>query len=314
MKRISFHAMAFCLMAILGLSSAWAENYSHTADCQGGTTCAADDDCDDCLDDCCCGGGGFVFDAEMLLWKYNRTDGTRVGTEGGPLGRGEHVNGNYNGAPRLTFGWIGDDGLGVRARWFEYTHDQLANEGAPSRLNVDTYSFDLEVFEKVSLNECWSFELSGGLRYNEFDETMRDGDEFRRNSFSGAGGVVGLQANRVAGNGQLYGRFRNAILMDDRYVQNTDFGAVPVQQDMILPEAVVGMTEISTGYEWTRNLSSGALLTLRAGYEWQMWHNYSSAFAGPISPIAGAVSGEAIFGGSSDVGFNGLTFSAGVEY
>lgn len=54
------------------------------------------------------------------------------------------------------------------------------------------------MFETVRLTDLWSVEVSGGLRYNHFDEQSHDaiplGD--RNNSFDGWGGVVGLEGRR----------------------------------------------------------------------------------------------------------------------
>jgi hypothetical protein len=345
MKRISFHWLAAAVaVVVLGTSPAWARDVLFTGylgeeeaeaavveaddDCYCG--CVTCDDCCDvgccdvgCCDGCGCGcgcgcGGGLcggccgaiVFDAELLFFKYQRAGGTRVGDAAG-----ERVFGDHEVAPRLTAGYIFGNGLGFRARYFEWDHLQSTLNANPIEyLDVDTYNIDLEVFEKFQVNRNWMVEISAGVRYNEFRETLRDQDEFRIHDFDGWGGIVGLEATRSLGRwGGLYARARGALMEGDKFVQNEDGGNQILETDFI-DDSTQGMTELAIGYEISRYFGR-SLVTFRGGYEWQNWFNYSSAFVGPVNPHAAAGdSPEEVFVGPADVGFNGWTLMLGIEY
>jgi hypothetical protein len=274
-----------------------------------GSAVTAGDGIDDCGKDactkgaCCDTAGGLIVEAEALWFKYARADGTSVGDS---LPGAEHVSFDYNLTPRLTVGWVSNSGLGVRARYFEYDQSEAADEGAPSALSIDTYTLDLEIFERICLNSCWDVELSGGVRYTDFEEIMQDAIDTRVNAIHGIGGIAALQANRSIGcMGSLYGRIRGALMADDKLTINDD----PTNADNIRPQlnAIQGMTELALGYELRRETSLGTL-TLRTGYEWQIWHNFSSEFVSVQSPD------DDVFAGPSDVGFHGFTLMAGLEY
>jgi hypothetical protein len=262
--------------------------------CTGCVTC--DSACDSC-DNCCA--SGVFFEMELLLLQYLRTEGLIVGDAAGAA---EQVPSSLEGAPRISLGYIGADGLGVRARYFEFHHQLEANE-ALSRLDVDTYTIDTELFERFNLDDRWDLEASFGARYVEFAETMRDQDaalELRHNLVHGFGLIGGVELRRQVCCGAIYGRFRQSILAEDRTRINTGSGT-----DTSL-DTVVGISEINIGYELSRNLSNGSLVYFRVGGEYQMWSNFSSAFDG--------VTGEAFWDGASDVGFAGLAFTGGLVY
>ena len=134
-------------------------------------------------------GGGIVFQAEALFFKYHRADGVRAGSYSNvPPDFTDDVNFDPEATPRLTLGYVFDNGLGFRGRWWKYDHQGAAVFPATGvAMNVDTYTLDLEVFENFELNDCWTAEISGGVRYNEFDETMLDPipPATRVNSFTG---------------------------------------------------------------------------------------------------------------------------------
>ncbi len=338
MKRFYLPALATLLAAFCFVAPASAQNFSlvgcdtsaccdGNGDCDGIGNLIGCDGCDGCDSACgacdsCCGGGigGSLYtEAELMFMKYDRADGVRVGKDAG-----EDVFGNYKTAPRLTVGWISDGGLGARIRYFEFDQGLASRNGGIEGLGVDTFTIDFELFEKVCLNKNWTLELSGGVRYNEFEELMTDSlapfgpnfivGEQRVNRFNGWGGVLGVQANRKIGRyGSVYGRMRGSIMADDKFVGNSiSLGGPPMGIGENLVDSTLGMTEIAIGYEYNRVLGNGSLLFARAGFEWQNWYNYSSSFAGPID-TPGPSLGESIFTGPADVGFHGFTISVGIE-
>ncbi|HUG66215.1 MAG TPA: Lpg1974 family pore-forming outer membrane protein [Pirellulaceae bacterium] len=316
MKRIFFVALLAGIVTSLGLSPTRAADYFNGGDdgkfvyddSKGGKGGVLDGICDST-----CGDGGFYGLAELMFMKYHRADGVRAGSFNNiPPATTDDVSFDYNATPRLTLGYVTDSGLGVRVRYWEY--DQVGTPDFPGTgvgMGVDTYNIDFEAFERVQVSDCWAFELSGGLRYNSFNETMTDPipPGARLNSFDGLGGIVGLEATRSLGRwGNLYGRTRFGILHDDKTVINVAGG---LTQAAILRDSTVTMTEIAMGYEWNRCTRNGSLLFARAGYEWQHWDNFSSSF----TPFTTTPPGNppAAFAGPSDVGFSGFVFALGLE-
>jgi hypothetical protein len=180
---------------------------------------------------------------------------------------------------------------------------------------VDTYTIDIEAFDRICLNEKWSFEISGGVRYNEFGESIfsepgTPNAATRLTYYSGWGGVLGLEAKRSLGCGSWYARARGAIMSDNKSVQYTQ-PSNGVDQNARLLDMTLGMTELSFGYEMSRILRSCTIVRARVGYEWQNWFNYSESYS-DMAMLFGALP-PGIVGGPSDVGFNGITFMASIE-
>jgi hypothetical protein len=254
----------------------------------------------DCADYCGCAARGVPYvELEFTYFRYHRADGLRVGDDA----PADDINpGRFEISPRLTLGYIGAGGLGIRGRYWEYNAQLAPNEGLPSALNIDTYTIDLELFERLAINDCWDFEVSGGVRYNSFDENFFDlvGEaETRTVGFDGFGLIGALEARRQMRLGAIYGRARLGILMDDKRLTNVGSGT----QDLL--DTTLGVTEIAVGYELSRTTARGSLLFARFGFEYQQWSNYSSNFD------SSAVEPENFWTGASDVGFAGMTFSLG---
>lgn len=257
--------------------------------------------CDPCSSDACCR-PRLLVEAEATLFRYYRANGVRVGDDA----PGDDVRFGWEGAPRFTLGYVTASGLGFRTRYWDFNQTAAAKEGLPSRLTVDTYTLDLELFESFALNNRWSVEFSAGVRYNDFQEKFFDvvGDtELRHNTFFGWGGILGVEVKRqLFCNGALFGRCRGALLMDDSLRSNIGSG------NERLLDTTRGVVELAMGYEYRRCLSNGAEVYGRIGAEWQHWVNYSSNFT------EGTTDPERFWTGSSDVGFMGMVVSLGLSY
>lgn len=249
----------------------------------------------DCLCESCCHQGGWTAGVEMTWFRYHRADGNRVGVVSG-ANDDDAVEFDFKQAPRVTLGYVSPDGMGVRARWWQFDQKQGANDVSKGSLGVDTYNIDIEIFEEIDLTPCASVELFAGMRYNDFDENFV-GDNATRilnvNS-STYGGVFGTQVNRIIQRGKLFARVRGAILMDDANVLNAS--DVVVRTDMIQ-----GMTEFATGFEVVQCTPYGSIRFM-LGAEWQHWFNYSTEFDTTTS------------GGPTDVGFGGITTGFSFDY
>ena len=280
--------------------------------CGNACGCGCGSCCDSCCNSCCETGGtcgcfepcchcpGLWASAELMWFRYHRADGVRVGTDE----VGDDAEFDFEITPRFTVGWVGEDGLGFRLRYWEFDHNADAIEDAGSRVSVDTYTFDFEVFDTFCLNRNWDLEIAAGIRYNEFLEVMADipGDnDLRFNSFSGFGGVASVELRRLVGtNGVVWVRARSAILMDDKDILND-----PGQgQQVRLLDVTVGMTELAFGYDYVTPLCDGSYAFVGVQAEWQNWYNYSSGFEDTED--------NEDFAGPSDVGFGGFGIRAGV--
>lgn len=260
---------------------------------------AGTDYCSDCcLPPCCeprCHNTGWVFSAEAIFFKFLKADGVRLGTESG-----DSVNGDYEITPRLTVGYVGPNGLGIRARWWEYDHEVGRGDDPDEFLAVDTYTIDLELFDTFCLNPYWTIELSGGFRYNEHDEVILDNTENRLADFQGIGGVAAVEVVRCMGRGSVFARARLAMLADDKFILNEDTNDDPPRLD-----STQGMVELALGYQYSRCLDNGALFYARAFVEWQNWYNYGES-------LLQNNNGDELNSGPTDVGFFGGGVSLGV--
>jgi hypothetical protein len=236
--------------------------------------------CDDC---CGCGGGWFV-DVEANLMRFSREGGDKLGRAF-----------NHEITPRVTVGYVGPSGLGIRARYWDFAH--TSKESMYSYLNVDTFNLDLELFRRCELCCSTTVEWSAGVRYNDYkiedkitnvDQVLAAWDEFQdlgynnwAEQFSGLGGVFGLKVNHCFWRGEFYGRARWSILhSDDERSQmqgywGDDGEAVMINGREAQAKDLIHMqTELAIGYEMKHCLCNGMVLSARVGYEWQYWDSY----------------------------------------
>jgi len=301
----SLAVVAACLLATrvdaqqLGISHTSGGIGSATGGCASGGCDTGYSGCDSCGGSLCsCDQSSLYFQYENTFFRYHRADGMRVGANE----PGEQVESDFEYAPRITLGYVGPSGLGLRVRYWEYDHDNPAFNNSPpgQYLDVNTYNFDTEIFEEIAVNGCTSLELSAGIRYNDFDETLVDSGVVNMNTtFAGWGGMLGLQVNRNVCRGALFARGRVAILMDDAQVIDDDNGGVN------LLDSTQGMSEIALGYRITTCVGRATLTSSIAG-EWQNWYNYSSNFSSGVIDTNAA--------GRGDVGFGGIVLSTTVQF
>lgn len=262
---------------------------------------------------------GLFGETEVVFLRYHRADGNRTGNYSlVPVIDTDDVDFDYQAAPRLTLGYRFASGIGFRARYFDYDADAPAVffDTVQASMNVDTYTVDMELFDTFRIGKKWSIELSGGVRYNEYKETMENFlpvAPIRENIFRGFGGVLGAEAQRSFGDfTSLYLRGRGSILTGDKEVNNGLDGQ-PAEA-VILTDTMNSVTELGAGLRYTRKVFNGhMLLNLSAGYEWQLWQNYSSAFS-TITSTPNFVATAPSFGGPADVGLHGFVLGAGLSF
>ena len=234
------------------------------------------------LDCCCCDSSSWYAGAEAVLFRFHEANGVQSADL-------LDASFDYEVQPRVTVGYESCDGMGARVRYWRYDDTEIAP--GPDPIEVDTYTIDLELYQKLDLCPCTTLEVFGGVRYNDFFFFRDDGgvaDDMHR--FRGFGGIVGVNATRSLGNHlSAYGGLRQIIMSGD-----ADFnGANNNEQDTIRP-----VTEISLGVRY-----DNCNWWLNVGYEWQNWANYVET--------AGLFNAD---NETSDIGFVGFVIGGGISY
>lgn len=250
----------------------------------------------------CCDRSGPFAEFDLLFLRYHRADGVRHGTAAG-----EADDFDFETSPRITLGYVGDDGVGARLRYWQYDHFQTLEVGAGTRgIGVDSYNLDFELFERFDLNCDWDVELSGGVRYSDQQEFMVDTAEadLRSNALNSAFGlIIGAEARRQISYGSLFARVRTAIVQGDKGVFNNDAGGL-AENDVILLDSTSAQLELAVGHELAYQTRSGAEVFGRYGLEWWQYDNVSSSFNGAL---------ETSLIGASDIGYAGFMFGFGIR-
>lgn len=185
-----------------------------------------------------CGCNTWTFGGDLLFLK-----GYQSGGAFGDL--------NFEAGFRFWATWQRPDGLGIRARYFDY--DQANGADA-----IDTDQFDLEVIDSFQLGCNWTLIVGGGIRY--MDLTTSVGDDFH-----GLGPVLTAELYRTINcNTQLYAITRYSILVDG----GTNAGG--------LQDPTISTLEMQLGIQRTRELASGALAFGRVGWEAQQYDDASA--------------------------------------
>jgi len=233
--------------------------------------------------------GGIIVATEMAFLKY--------GQEGGVAAfSGDTIDFGMELAPRFELGYVGSGGTGVRARYWMMQAD--ANDAGGSELDLDTFSFDMEILSQHRINSRTELEISAGLRYIDFRQLMTEeilGMDFT-NEFNGFGGTLGIEAKRDIGFGKLYAKARGSILMGDSDIRYRAIESPVVS--FHANDSVVGQGELGFGYELGMPLGDYAQLNLRLGAEWQLWSNIGIA-----DTAFGGVGNDDVL---EDAGFAGL--------
>lgn len=240
--------------------------------------------CDSCQGSCNNGCGGRWFgDVEATFLRYHRNDNLNTNDIF-----------NFAFAPRITVGYMNDDGFGIRMRYWGYNHTGTGNFNGvdPTDINVNTYNIDAELFQNVQLTEFTSVEFSGGIRYNDFNETVSQGGaQTQADSFSAVGLIFGLKARRTMFNGNVYARWNTSLLPSD----HNAIGGHGKEFDQMLTQ-----TEVGVGYEQFTTLSNGSVAWWRAGLECSYWTDYVHDAADPND--------------NTSIGFAGAVLGVGLLY
>ncbi|MBC8355650.1 MAG: hypothetical protein H8E66_27035 [Planctomycetes bacterium] len=213
---------------------------------------------------------GFAFEAELLFLKPFQSEGEAPGFD-------------YQPAHRVSLGWTGGNGLGVRVRWFDYHNRNLNNVGVPPLIeDFDLSVVDFEVTDKFQLGH-WEGLLSGGVRFADYEELgFFDGDQMD----DSLGPVIGVQLNR-----QVTERLAMFALARDSF----QFAPRGLDNGTPMEDMTFNIAEVQLGVQWTTCRDKGGNWLIRGAFESQYW--------------SGGVIGD---GDTEDMGLVGGTFAVGV--
>jgi hypothetical protein len=221
---------------------------------------------------------------------------------------------DYEFAPRFWLGWDNPDGLGIRARYFNFDADATQElpgplaigdvllEGLNTQLSAQT--FDLEATQRGCLGNL-QFQLGGGFRYAKMEtglgvEGLADVDgeivPFIGGigmDFEGVGPTVAIDVRRPFGcrGLALVGGARSSWMYG-----TTDFHGTGIIADLPISvyaeDHMMQISELSLGVEWSRCLARGGKVSVAALWEAQAWE---------WAPVASLI--------HQDIGLTGPTFS-----
>lgn len=213
-------------------------------------------------EDCCGNGSGWEGGLELLYLDVYANHGGEQTANGLSWFDGF----DFTAAGRFWFGYQGANGLGFRARYYNFDGDSVvANQF------VDLQMYDLEMTAK---HEACNFDFLflGGVRGGEIDWSRPTWTYYPGNyGFDGIGPTLGLQASRplfrslAAVAGVRYSAlFGNTVKLDS-----------PLQAD----DAVLHVTEVQLGVEWRRGMFVARVL-----YEYQWYDGLSTMGDYDIDP------------------------------
>jgi len=177
---------------------------------------------------------------------------------------------NWDEGFRAWLGYQRSDGLGVRARYFDF--DQVADNN-DLFLAIHT---DLEIFDTVEVGCNWDVVIGAGARYVEINFDEASGTSTER--FYGVGPVVTAEVYRHVNHlSALYVIGRQSILVGDE-------GRFENQ-----PNSSLTISEIQMGAQIHRDWN-GALIFGRIGWESQCYYDLLNASNTMATLMGGAVS------------------------
>jgi hypothetical protein len=176
---------------------------------------------------------------------------------------------DYQPTPRVWGGWTSPDGLGLRARWFEYHNSRLGHPGIDGFYALMT---DVEFTDRFCVG-YWNGFVTGGVRYAELEEENNDEVTGVANSI---GPVIGYDASRkFLRCWYLYSVGRAALMFGD---------CSPAEG------ITFGIFELQLGTEWRRPLRNGSYWFVRGGWEGQWWSGASNHETEDFGLLGGVVS------------------------
>ncbi len=257
-----------------------------------------------------------------------------------------------SGAPRITLGYGGKDGIGIQGRYWELDNGVSSfgfapaittgvNAGQPlgGSDSFNAYIVDLEATKEFSRGR-WSLLGTFGARYAEYDRERTDsvfgvvnGDVFSLSSqqgsaFHGTGLTSSLAGLRPLKNHpclSLYGSVRGSALFgqaESSVITHSSFSgplsnAGSTNGAIGFDDETMFITELQAGLQWSRSVRSfNGRMFARAGFEYQFWNTKDqTAIAGSTSGTPGSSEGFALArGAGNDFDLIGFNISTGFAW
>ena len=200
---------------------------------------------------------------------------------------------------RYTAGFRGENGVGLRGRFWSFDHNYPFNAAfAPAQLGIDASTADAEVTAAQRFLN-WDVEFSGGVRYGS-SNTQRPSPvrlESVCSRLKAFGPTAGIDVQRRFGDTglSLVGRARGSWLFGD--IRN---GSVLLFVPRgSIEEEVMQIYEASSAC-WQSTLADNIALELRAAWESQVWLNSTLS--------------DDFFGIGTNLAFFGPAISAQLRY
>jgi len=224
------------------------------------TTHAQSSDSDCCDSDCCdCKSSGIVGGVDLMFLRLYARQGAGGNSAAGNIDDyfpdyGFNVTGRY---------WLGyemSDGLGIRARFFEWQHSR-----AYLGRNREQ-AFKIVDVEATLDSTFYNWELTGigGIRWGSIQLDGSDFGEPNPMNFEGTGLTLGVELRRPFWrNLSLIGGARYSVLCGQ-----TDFEPVSTA---VLGDTFIDITEVRLGVEWEMQMGSGGRLFANGVWEHQIY-------------------------------------------
>lgn len=240
---------------------------------------------------------------------------------------------NYQYSPRVWLGYVGESGLGARARYWQFDHTSGGatldiDQGNGNFLTIATnnrlriYTIDAEVTQRVGLGR-FLFNFAAGGRYAEFGNGINANTSFQGQpagtgflglNFRGGGPTLAAEAWRpLIGGLALYGNGRASLLYGNSTTTfaSSDGNGPFIQQ--LSQATLLPIFETQLGVQWTTVLAGGSTFFVRTGIEAQLW-NSVGRLPNPFNNGNNGGPGFVQFSDVGNLGFFGVTAAAGFAY
>jgi hypothetical protein len=184
----------------------------------------------------------------------------------------------YAVAPRFWLGFQRSDGLGIRARYWQFqeTAAGISFRENSVQLSLDIETLDLEFTQDVYFRN-WEFEVAGGARYGRMAlgfDGLDSGEMSGEASFDGIGPTIAMSARRPFRTGKLalVGGVRGSFLFGDTRLRRPYFYEPFAGDGIYVAEHLMQIWECQIGVEWSHETKSGLRWSARAVYETQVWN------------------------------------------
>ena len=226
---------------------------------------------------------GLYYVHEFLLFEPFHSQGTQGQAR---FGTGTDLSN------RLNLGWVGENGLGVRARYWEFDNRAVSFINTTQRIHL--IETDAEVTDRFNLGQ-WI--LTGAFGYRQIsyrdDFFNAGGANVVHNQFNGQGFVTGLDLVRpIWGGWSVYGNAKFSALFGRG--ANSFLGP-----GYLVSHQVRTISEMGAGLQYNYLLDNKVNVFARAGFEAQYWTDFGTNFNNP---------------NTANISFAGITTSVGISF